>query len=108
MENVVGYEPDGTSNAQEPWDGLLADAGPRDHIVQTCGSETSAKNLNIQLDLQADNDLVNADPARLQQTFWNLLRNAAKFTSEGGEYFYPHRKQWRHSAPGSPRHRRGH
>jgi PAS domain S-box-containing protein len=52
--------------------------------IQTCASETSAKKLNIQLDLQADNDLVNADPARLQQTFWNLLRNAAKFTPEGG------------------------
>ena len=55
--------------------------------IQTCASETSAKKLNIQLDLQADNDLVNADPARLQQTFWNLLRNAAKFTPEGGSIF---------------------
>jgi hypothetical protein len=34
MENVTGHEPDGTLNAQEPWDGLLAGAGPRDHIVQ--------------------------------------------------------------------------
>jgi PAS domain S-box-containing protein len=55
--------------------------------IQTCASETSAKRLNIELDLQADNDLVNADPARLQQTFWNLLRNAAKFTPEGGSIF---------------------
>jgi PAS domain S-box-containing protein len=55
--------------------------------IQTCASETSAKKLAIQLDLQADNDLVSADPARLQQTFWNLLRNAAKFTPEGGSIF---------------------
>jgi PAS domain S-box-containing protein len=55
--------------------------------LHTCASETSAKKLDIQLDLQADNDLVNADPARLQQTFWNLLRNAAKFTAEGGSIF---------------------
>ena len=55
--------------------------------MQTCASETSAKKLRIQLDLLADSDLVNADPARLQQTFWNLLRNAAKFTPEGGSIF---------------------
>jgi two-component system CheB/CheR fusion protein len=56
-------------------------------VLQNCASETSAKKLNVQLDLQADNDLVNADPARLQQTFWNLVRNAAKFTPEGGSIF---------------------
>ncbi len=34
MENVAGHESNGTLNAEEPWDGLLAGAGPRDHIVQ--------------------------------------------------------------------------
>jgi two-component system CheB/CheR fusion protein len=55
--------------------------------AQTCASETAAKQHNVQFDFQADNDLVNADPTRLQQTFWNLLRNAIKFTPEGGSIF---------------------
>jgi hypothetical protein len=34
MDNFADHEPDGSLTTQEPWDGLLADAGPRDHIVQ--------------------------------------------------------------------------
>jgi hypothetical protein len=34
MENSVSKVSDGAAAAREPWDGLLAGAGPRDHIVQ--------------------------------------------------------------------------
>src|SRR3954469_5311006 len=34
MEISVSHVPDGTPVARETWDGLLAAAGPRDHIVQ--------------------------------------------------------------------------
>jgi hypothetical protein len=34
MENNVGRDPDGTATASQSWDGLLAAAGPSDHIVQ--------------------------------------------------------------------------
>ena len=34
MENSVSQISDGAAAVREPWDGLLAGAGPRDHIVQ--------------------------------------------------------------------------
>jgi hypothetical protein len=34
MDNLTGRGPDDALNTPEPWDGLLASAGPRDHIVQ--------------------------------------------------------------------------
>jgi hypothetical protein len=34
MDNVADHEPAGAVNTHESWDGLLAAAGPRDHIVQ--------------------------------------------------------------------------
>lgn len=34
MESAASHVPNGSLNPHEPWDGLLASAGPRDHIVQ--------------------------------------------------------------------------
>jgi hypothetical protein len=34
MENDVSHDSNGAGTHSEPWDGLLAGAGPRDHIVQ--------------------------------------------------------------------------
>lgn len=54
------------------------------HVFQVCAGDLRGKELDLAADLDATEDRVMADPARLQQVFWNLLKNAVKFTPKGG------------------------
>src|SRR5262249_45659111 len=54
------------------------------HVLDIVGSEVQEKGLVVESRLAAQPDLVDADPARLQQVIWNLVKNAAKFTPSGG------------------------
>ena len=49
-----------------------------------CQREIEDKRLGLSLRLHAAQHHVWADPARLQQVFWNLLKNAVKFSPEQG------------------------
>jgi PAS domain S-box-containing protein len=53
-------------------------------LVGLSQSELQIKVLNLALKLDAPRHHVHTDAARLQQVLWNVLRNAVKFTDQGG------------------------
>src|ERR1700737_671441 len=53
-------------------------------VVETCSADLESKQLALSIELKATNYHLGADADRLQQVFWNLLKNAINYTSPEG------------------------
>ena len=69
--------------------------------LQTCcADEIASRRLRLAVELETGDHRIWADPPRLIQVFWNLLKNAVKFTPEEGTIRVRSRRE---EAPGGAR-----
>ena len=52
--------------------------------IEIVRADIDSRGIQLSVVTEAKSCNVNVDPPRLQQVFWNILRNASKFTSEHG------------------------
>jgi len=54
------------------------------HAIEIVRADLDCRHIELSVALEATSHGVNVDPPRLQQVFWNILRNACKFTADSG------------------------
>ena len=66
------------------------------NAVEICRNDVFVKGLDIDANLAAESHFVDADAGRITQLFWNLIKNAVKFTAAPGRITI---KTWSDTAP---------
>src|SRR5437868_14775520 len=54
------------------------------HAIEIVRADLDSRHIQLSVALVATPHQINVDSPRLEQVFWNILRNACKFTSDGG------------------------
>jgi two-component system CheB/CheR fusion protein len=54
------------------------------HAIEIVRADVNCRHIQLSIALEAASHQVNVDPPRMQQVFWNILRNACKFTADNG------------------------
>jgi signal transduction histidine kinase len=54
-------------------------------VIEVCGPDLENKHLGLSVELEAMDHRLEADSDRLQQVFWNLLKNAIQYTENTGQ-----------------------